>query len=329
VNRKVLIVRFSSFGDIVHARSICKVLKKDLGVEKLHWLIRSDLDGAISGDKYIDRIIPFERKLGLVGLLRLSKELAKEDYDFVYDAHNNVRSFFVRTVISLFSASSVVVRPKDRLKRIMLFVFGLNLFSKPYKAMESYWRPLQSFLGVSTSLSPIEWPVAPTDEQADMLREAIVIVPSTAWPMKSWPQAHWEELILLLPEQKFIILGGPEDDFCESIKSVAPERVSNLAGKLSLKESSALAAHASFLISADTGLQQVADLAGVNGLSLMGPSAFGFTTMGSMKTMEVDLKCRPCSKDGSGKCSQDIYQKCMVEITPSAVAKEVENFLGK
>jgi heptosyltransferase-2 len=55
----------------------------------------------------------------------------------------------------------------------------------------------------------------------------------------------------------------------------------------------------------------------------MGPTAFGFTRSIKIKTMESDLSCRPCSKDGSGKCSQKIYQKCMVDITPALVAKEI------
>jgi len=325
--KKILIIRFSSFGDIIHARSLCKVLKESIGFEEIDWLVRSDLKGALEGEEYLNEIISFERNLGLGGLVRLAWSLGKRDYDVVYDAHNNIRSFVVRMVLMFFSSSKVVTRSKERIKRVLLFTFRINLFPKPYKAMESYWAPLKTFFNSGTTLKPIEWPLDPPSYLSKDLKEAIVLVPSTAWPMKSWPKEHWEELVRLLPNENFIILGGPEDIFCEEIKRVDPERITNLAGKLNLKESCAVAANARFIISADTGLQQVADLAGVNGLSLMGPSAFGFTTMGKMKTLEVSLSCRPCSKDGRGQCSQSVFQKCMVDITPRRVAREVSLFL--
>ena len=329
MDKKILIIRFSSFGDIVHTRSVCKVLKENVGVERIDWLLRSDLKGAIEGDQCIDNIFSFERSLGLWELIKMAKTLARNEYDLIYDAHNNLRSFFVRNTMSFFSGSFLIVRSKERLKRALLFGLGINLFPKPYKAMESYWAPLKSYFNSSADLKPIEWSVPVEDSYKELVKDSIVLVPSTAWAMKSWPQSHWEKLVEILDTQKFIILGGPEDKFCSEIESIDPSRVTNLAGKLTLAQSCSIAAHAKFLISADTGLQQVADLAGVDGLSLMGPSAFGFTTMGKMKTLETDLKCRPCSKDGRGKCSQDIFQKCMVQITPEKVASEVNKFLSK
>ena len=328
MKKKILIIRFSSFGDIVHTRAICPVLKDSTDIDSIHWLVRSDLVGALEGDPAIDEIISFERQAGLTGLIKLALKLSTQNYDYLYDAHNNIRSLVVRYLFALFSSTEIIVRPKDRLKRILLFKFGKNYFPKPYKAMNSYWSPVKSFFKIQRELKPIPWPIMPDVEYKNFLEDRVVLVPATAWPMKSWPIEHWKELISLLPNQKFMILGGPDDKFCQEIADVDPERVVNLAGKLNLKQSSAVAAGAKFIVSADTGLQQVADLAGVRGVSLMGPSAFGFTTMGTMKTLEVELGCRPCSKDGRGKCSQDIYQKCMVEIKPQLVANEITSALG-
>jgi len=77
------------------------------------------------------------------------------------------------------------------------------------------------------------------------------------------------------------------------------------------------------IISADTGLLHVADVLGVKGISLMGPTAFGFTTSNFIRTLEIDMPCRPCTKDGRGHCTQPIYQACMVNIAPTIVANEV------
>jgi ADP-heptose:LPS heptosyltransferase len=319
--KKLLIIRFSSFGDIIHCRSILKPLKEQ-GVEHISWMVREDLAGALEQETYLDRRIDFNRKLGLWGLIKLAFALRKEKYDVIYDAHNNVRSLFVR-LITGFGAPRVVVRPKERWKRFLLFKFRINKFPTPFRGMVSYWKPLKNRLKLNGELSPYPWPVEPNEWQLEKLKGRIVLVPATAWPMKSWPVENWKKLVQILAKEKFVILGGPADHFCKEIEAVAPERVENWAGQFNLKESCALAAHADFIVTADTGLQQVADLAGRKGLSLIGPTAFGYPTMGTLKVLESDLSCRPCSKDGSGACSRKIYQECMALLTPEMVAQEI------
>jgi ADP-heptose:LPS heptosyltransferase len=319
--KKVLIIRFSSFGDIIHCRSVLKPLKEQ-GIEEISWLVRADLAGALEKEPFLDKRIDFNRKAGLFGLIKLAFELRKNKYDIVYDAHNNIRSMIVRLILG-FWGPRLIIRPKERWKRLLLFKFGLNRFPKPFKGMVSYWKPLKTGLDLSGQLSPQKWPIEPGINEKEILKGRIVLVPATAWPMKSWPVENWKKLVEILGKEKFIILGGPADQFCEEIKMVDPDRVENWAGRYNLQESCTLAAHADFIVTADTGLQQVADLAGRKGLSLIGPTAFGFPTMGTLKVLEADLPCRPCSKDGSGKCSRDIYQECMTLLTPEMVAKEI------
>jgi heptosyltransferase-2 len=158
-------------------------------------------------------------------------------------------------------------------------------------------------------------------------KKIIALVPSAAWEMKRWPLEHWKTLITIMPNARFIVLGGKEDLFCQELTDIDPVRVLNLAGKLSLIESCKLVQISELVISADTGLLHVADVLGVKGISLMGPTAFGFTISSLIKTLEVDLPCRPCSKDGSGSCSQKTYQLCMVNINPAMVANEAQNLV--
>ncbi|MBY0416390.1 MAG: glycosyltransferase family 9 protein, partial [Bdellovibrionales bacterium] len=227
-----------------------------------------------------------------------------------------------------------LTRSKARLKRVLLFTFRINTFPKPFRGIQSFIEPLKMWeidnLGDHNFAhwdfsSESKATVAPFLESS----KKIVLVPSAAWEMKRWPLPLWKKLITIMPQQEFIILGGKEDHFCEELKEVAPERVVNLAGKLSLVESCALIEKSPVVISADTGLLHVADVLGVNAISLMGPTAFGFTMGSQIITLEVDLPCRPCTKDGRGRCSQDVYQKCMVDITPEKVAATASKLLSK
>lgn len=321
---KVLIIRFSSFGDIVQAMSCLDDLSLAYRDLEVHWLVRSDLSEVVAFDSRVN-VISYDRKGGWKGLMLLAKELREHKFDIVYDAHLSLRSRILKLLLKPLPliGPKWIVRSKERIKRFFLFKLGINFFPSPYKGMDSYRNPLNK-IGIrpGKTLHP-KWNIAKMPEYKDK----VVLCPSAAWEMKRWPVDHWKKLIQLLPDKQFVILGGPQDHFCEDIANVDRTRVQNLAGKLSLKESCLVVASAAMVVSADTGLIHVADLLGVSGISLMGPTAFGFCSNDNIVTMGVDLKCRPCTKDGRGSCSQDVYQKCMVEIAPEMVASKVSSTL--
>lgn len=332
---KVLIIRFSSFGDIVQCSSVVELIRQNNPNAKIDWVTRSEFVNLVELNKNVSKVWGFNRKAGLIGLFKFAFLLKKENYDHVYDAHNNVRSKILKFILKLrlTNRPDWITRSKDRFKRILLFKFRINLLPKPFKSMQSFMEPLKAWGLLPTGADKVvEWnyPLEALNKVQPFLagKPKVVLVPSAAWEMKRWPLEHFKTLVEIMPHHEFIILGGKEDTFCEEIKEVAPQRVNNLAGKLSLVESSALVSQASLVISADTGLLHVADVMGVKGLSLMGPTAFGFTTGKQIKTLEVDLACRPCTKDGRGKCSQTLYKRCMVEISPLIVSSEIRKIIN-
>lgn len=332
---KVLIIRFSSFGDIVQCTSVIDLIRQHSPEAQVDWVTRIEFVNLVKLNHNVNQVWGFDRKLGLWGLIKFALELKKQKYTHVYDAHNNVRS----SILKLFLYNPFVQKPywitrsKNRIKRLLLFTFRINLLDKPFRSMKSFRDPLLAWGLVPDGANKVvtwDYPVETLQKTKVYVEKTkIVLVPSAAWEMKRWPVEHFQKLIQIMPKHEFIILGGKEDTFCEDIKAVAPERVENLAGKLSLVESCALVSQSKIVISADTGLLHVADVMGISGLSLMGPTAFGFTTGKQIKTMEVDLACRPCTKDGRGKCSQDVYKKCLVNITPDHVKSEILKLLGE
>lgn len=326
-NKKILIIRFSSFGDIVFTMSTLSVLKDEIGENgQIDWLVRSDMQGVLTGQNIVSKVYSFDRSLGITGLIKLAYRMRKEKYDIIYDAHANLRSFIVRRILLTFSKAKLIIRKKERLKRFLLFKLRINRFDFPYKAMLSFLRPLESYLEKDLTLKPMNW----ISKSINLdIAGKVILVPSAAWKMKRWPVSYWIDLISYLPNYEFMILGGPDDKFCADIKNSASDRVENLAGHLSLSESCSVVSKADFVITGDTGLAQVADLTGRNGLTLIGPTAFGHPTMGTMHVLERSLACRPCTKDGSGHCSQEVYQKCLIDILPQDVALKVKEYFPK
>jgi ADP-heptose:LPS heptosyltransferase len=327
--KKVLIIRFSSIGDIIQCMSVVGGIKNRWPNAQLHWATRSDMASLLKIDSRIDKIWEYNRKDGFVKFIRFAYLLRKEGYTHVYDAHSNIRSMLTWLVFKLcFASATWITRRKERIKRFLLFQFRLNLFPKPYRSFESFQKPLQKWDVCDFNMDFYGWQFPKeVEEKVVALLEPvnrngfIALVPSAAWELKRWPVGYWQDLVRLLPSQRFVVIGGPTDDFCADIAAVAADRVVNLAGITTLMESFYVIHQADYVISGDTGFLHAADLFNKPGQAIIGPTAFGFPSGDKMKTMEVDLPCRPCTKDGSVKCRNKVYKKCLMDIDPSRVVR--------
>jgi len=343
---KILIIRFSSFGDVTQALSIPSKLAELGGTAgaastpEIHWAIRQDLAPLLEGHPFIHKVWTLDRKSGLKGLWTLIRLLQKERFSHIFDAHNNLRShvitWFLRPPLALtriFDPPLFTRKSQKRWKRFLLFRFRINLYEKPLSGQRDLLDPLQAW-GL-TRESPPAPQLAVNAQALNKVRDLLIgqnysqfvaLAPSSAFPLKRWPLEHFKKLIALLPERKFICLGGPEDTFIQDLIAVAPERVLNLAGQLSLQESTAAVFLSQGLVSNDTGLLHVGEQLGKKAIALMGPAPFGFPSRDSTKIMELNLSCRPCSKHGQGPCVNEKYQRCLVDITPEQVVQEMQTW---
>ncbi|GAF01818.1 glycosyltransferase family 9 protein [Saccharicrinis fermentans] len=328
---KILIIRLSSIGDIIQCMSITGGFKNHHPNAEVHWIVRKDLASLLKIDPRIDRLIAFDREEGIGGLIKLAFQLKKEKYTHVYDAHSNIRSNILKAIICPpLTHIQQITRKKSRLKRILLFNFRINLLPKPFRAFESFRKPLIKW-GIHNFFTPQNNWVFPTeteDKCRQLLKnqpaQTITLVPSAAWELKRWPVSYWKKLIELLPDFHFTILAGPQDNFCNDIAETAPEQVLNLAGKTSLLESFCVTSKAQYVVSGDTGFLHAADLFNVPGCAIIGPTAFGYPTGEKMKIFDLQLPCQPCSKHGNTKCKLQEIKKCLVDITPEQIVEEIK-----
>lgn len=277
-----------------------------------------------------------------MGLIKLAWRLGARDYSHIYDAHNNLRSKIVMGILRSRhllrrlrgqAGFRFLRRPKSRLRRFLYFRFRLPVLPSPFRGAESFHRPLKSW-GISESVPSgpqffieAELPEGVRTRLQNESKPVIVLAASAAWQMKRWPTQHWIQLIQEMNHAFFVLLGGPEDKFLSQLEQAAPERTLNLAGKLSLSQSASLLKRAELVIANDTGLLHVADQMSRPTIALIGPTAFGYPSHPTSQTLEIDLYCKPCSKDGRGKCINSLYQRCMVEISPERVKKAADEVL--
>lgn len=323
---KLLVIRFSSFGDIVQAIAVPRAFLDAYPGSTVDWLTREDFASLVAEQSSISNVLSFSRRDGFSGLLRLAWRLSRANYTHIYDAHSNLRSTVLVSLLRVLSfRSRFAVRPKSRLRRFLFFKFRLrHVLPRPFRAADSYHRPLVNWGLPATVPSGPQFRVS-AGPVPPLPSRFVALAPSAAWEMKRWPLEHWRELISLLPECSFVLLGGGDDTFLESL---AGPRVTNLAGRLSLVESSRVIEAAALVISNDTGSLQVADQMERPTIALIGPTAFGYPSHATSVYLEKPLWCQPCSKDGRGRCVNDLYKRCLVELSPSLVAAKARDMLG-
>jgi lipopolysaccharide heptosyltransferase II len=332
---KFLIIRFSSFGDVTQSLSIPSAILAKYPQAEVHWITRKDMAPLLRHHPAIHRVWEFDRKEGLQGLWKLLSVMSTVGFTHIYDAHNNLRSRLVSFRLSFFNSSKFLRRSQKRWKRFLLFRFRKNTYEMPRSGQRDLLESLTAW-GIPKTLPPVPQLFLNAEEvqSAKSLlgvfaaKPFIALAPSAAYFLKRWPVSHFQELIRLLPEMNFVLLGGPEDDFLAEIAATAPERVLNLAGRSSLLESSAVIQRAHVLVSNDTGLLHVGEQLGKPTIALMGPAPFGFPSRPSTTILELDLPCRPCSKHGQGPCVNPNFHQCLKEISPLQVREEVRKKSG-
>jgi len=322
---KALIIRFSSFGDLLHIFPVTKKLKSLKNMEEVHWVTRSDFQDLVKINPFIDKVWSLNRQNGLVGLIRLALLLRKERYTHIYDAHNNIRSHILSLLLTCFRWVHFLRRPKFRWRRILLVRFKINLFDWPFRCQKSYITPLKPW-GVSQTFGEDFYLSLPKMNQD--VAQYIGLIPSSAWPQKTWPKEHWLKLIDLMPEQKFVVFGGGKDQICHDIAAHSPLRTMNMAGSLSHIESLSLASQTQLVVGNDTGLTHGCDLLGHKSIMFIGPAAFGYPSNPNTLILETDLPCKPCSKDGRGICTNPVNKKCLWDITPEMVVAAIHRKLA-
>jgi ADP-heptose:LPS heptosyltransferase len=334
--RKILIIRFSSFGDVLQCLSVAGALKSHFPDGEIHWVTREEFAPLIATHPAVAKVWILRRTAGWKGLLRLAWELRRRNFTHVYDAHNNLRSRVIGWILCRLGGARLLRRSIYRWRRFLLFRFRINKFPKPFNGQADLLRPLIKW---GVALKAPEVPqlfVRPetltrvrTEIEKVCSKKFVALAPSAAFPLKRWPMEHWRALIQAASEVKFLVLGGPGDEFLEELAGVDRNRVFSFVGRWSLEESAAAVQLAQAMVANDTGLLHVAEQLGVPCIALMGPAPFGFPSRPRTKILELDLYCRPCSKHGQGPCVNPEFQKCLRDISPVRVNEELQRILSE
>ncbi len=324
---RILILRFSSLGDIVMSTPMIRCLRNQFPRAQIDMVVREDFLDLIKNNPRLNQKKGLARGEGLQGLLELRRWIQSQNYDVIYDAHRSLRTFFLMPFLK---APQKFYFKKHYLKRSLALTFKLPLLKHFGRFLERYITPLHP-LGVSYDGKGPELfidPLAVQHTQERFLsglakpRITVGLIPSAQWQGKRWPLNYFRELIekmIIDTPYHFILFGGPADIFCQALaENIPSERLTNLQGRCSIAESGALLQGCAFVIANDTGLMHMADALGKPSILFLGPTSkeSGCLPFHPQSiVLERNLWCRPCSKNGQAPCIRK-ERYCLTEITP-------------
>ena len=323
---KILIIRFSSIGDIVLTTPVVRCLKQQLDAE-IHYLTKKNYNFLLVDNPYIDQTHLLEDSLS-----KTIKELRKEQFDYIIDLHSNLRSRLIKLQLKGKSFSF----QKLNWQKWLLVNLKINILPKKH-IVDRYLETVHS-LGIENDFEGLDYFIPHKDiVEANWLPEGFQknYVAFAIGGQHATKQLTTEKTIELCHKinRPIILLGGKEDQaqgeiietfFNQKDISTAEQdvknslfintRVFNGCGKFNLNQSASVVKKANYVFTHDTGMMHIAAAFKKYTFCIWGNTVpeFGMYPYDTTFTIfEVpDLKCRPCSKIGFDKCPKGHF-KCM------------------
>ncbi len=331
----ILVVRFSSIGDVLLTTPVLRAIKTRWPESHLVFLTKERFAAVLERNSHLDEIVRVGDSAGAEEMRIAARKLLNRPWDLFVDLHGSIRSRLVGRVVG---ARYKVRYNNLRLKRTLLIYGRVDLYgAAPPSVPERYAACLKKF-GVELDDKPCEFQLCESDrEEADSLLKTqwpgpvkiLAVAPGAAWPIKRWPAKYFAEAARKISEQKgweILLLGGPGDSStCAEVAARLPDRqkILDLSGKLSLRGSAAAVARADFLLTNDTGLMHIATAVGTPLTAVFGPTVrqLGYFPYraANARVVESKLWCRPCTHNGRAKCPLG-HLRCMNDVKVKIVA---------
>jgi heptosyltransferase-1 len=331
IPQKILIVKPSSLGDVVHSLPFLNALRERFPRAEIHWVIAKGFEDLLTGHSMVKKIWIINKdiwkKLSQISssfneIRILLRKLRKERYDIVIDLQGLLRS----GVITRATGSPVRIGFEEAREGSRLFYTYKVEGGKDIHAVDRYLK-IAAFLGCDitgvcfplplyTDLSLITRYSLPSDDYA-------VMVPGARWKTKRWSPEKFGELASLLPIRTLIVGGKGDKGIVKEILASSSGKSVSLVGETDLKGLIEIIRGARFMVSNDSGPMHIAAGLGIPVFAIFGPTdPIRTGPYGKGHTViRKDISCAPCFKK---KCDD---MKCMKGLSVEKVYEVIKRKL--
>jgi lipopolysaccharide heptosyltransferase I len=319
--RRILIVKPSALGDIVHALPVLHLLRQKFPRAHITWLATPAFAPLLDGHPLIDRVMLFERRRRvqtaathrLSALLAFSRQLNEADFDLVIDLQGLFRSGLFTW---LTSAATRIGFDYAREGAPWFYTHRVPTPTRERHAVERYLDVAEA-LGCGRGPVVFDFGLGKTLDQLLAAVENVgpycVLLPGTNWATKRWPAEHFAELVGPIENElglRCVVAGGSDvKQLAQAVPAI------DLTGQTDLKQLVRLIRHADLVIANDSGPMHIAAALGRPLVTMFGPTnPIRTGPYARPKTVaRLQIICHPCY---SRECN---HHTCMKELRPSSV----------
>jgi len=325
-SKKILLIRFSSIGDIVLTSPVIRCIHKQLSDYEIHYLTKQAYHIVLKDNPYLTEIHFLEKPLN-----KTIQKIRAEQFDIIIDLHKNIRSYLCAS----FNKAQTIRFNKLNIEKWLMVNFKINRL--PHKHLvDRYFDSLQS-LNIQNDNKGLDFFINSSNKIKLPFNSKPYI--AIAVGAKHYTKTILIEHLLVIInklQNPVVLLGDKNDDKTASIlKNHFKNKIANYCGKINLQQSAFLIQQAKAVLTGDTALMHIAaafnkSLFSIwgNTIPQMGMFPYVFQNEKQVKLSELNiyeqthLSCRPCSKIGYSACPKKHF-KCMKNINVHTIANNM------
>lgn len=320
---RVLIVKLSALGDLVHAMPVARALKADLQAE-IDWITQDEYVDLVACFDDVDRVIGFPRRRFVRHHRRFLRELRTRSYDLIID----LQGLFKSGVVTRLARGTRRIGPSYHRECARLFYSEVPGPADRSRHAVEQAADVIRYLGLKPARRACPMSLPHYNPVGD--RPHVAIVPCSRWSTKNWPVERFADVARQVMKRTggtVYVVGGPDDaEACSRIAEQSSGAV-NLCSRTTIAETAGVLRAMDLVISVDTGPMHVAAAAGTPVLAIFGatdPLRTGPHGDRHDVLTTAGLDCRPCM---SRRCARGDLA-CLTRIEVATVVQAAEKMLS-
>ncbi|MFQ3675667.1 MAG: lipopolysaccharide heptosyltransferase II [Endomicrobiia bacterium] len=322
--KKILIIKPSGIGDIVHSLPVAIGLKKIFPESTLHWLIFNKFASILKNVNYVDKIILWDRDGGIKEFFRVLNEIRREKYDLTIDLQGLLRT----ALLNRFSSAKSILATSLLREFSWLLEKPIAKYDDNLHAVERNYEVVK-FLAKKEIPSPkkfLPWLETTKDEKEKAKKllngksNIITFSVGSRGKHKIWPYENFIELINRMSKEIFFVpvfVGSKEEKYLvENIILGIVCPYINLVGETDLRDIVGVLEQSKLVIGNDSGIIHIAAALNKPVLAIFGATnpKWYYPYNDNSRFIYKKYKCSPC--DIKTNCKD---YKCMKNISVDEV----------
>ncbi len=312
---KILVIKMSSLGDILHALPAVHNLRAKTGAT-VHWVVQPTYADFVRCFPDVERVIAFPRHGFFRHAGHFLDELRRDVYDWILDMQGLLKS----ALVARLARGARRVGPSFHREGAWL------LYSETAGRRNQHRHAVEENLDFVDHLGveriPPQFPIQVPPCPLDAPRPRVAFVPFSRWPSKNWPAEHFVHVarcVRVRTGATLFIFGAADDTSCHQMAERLGNDAINLAGSTSLVELASRLRQMDLLVASDSGPVHLAAALGVPTLVVFGPTdPIRTGPYGDRhRVIRAGLSCQPCFRR---RCTHDETPACLAAVRPEEVS---------